>query len=606
MDIRSILNDHGIEDARTSTIDMDIGDVNQRITDLNQFVSGAFYDGIVQEIEAKKIQAYINSLNESNKKVTEQYTVIYNNEALYDGAVKDELFAAKSDYDLNYNRLISDINMAISDGISTLEEAEQVDESYLYLMDSSARLERALEVARDTILGKRTSIAEQNAIGHAEEIKTGILEITDDIDERLLSMEGYVDGTFRDGVVTEFEAKNIQSYIDSLRMQKTQLDKKYTEVYNNYFLSGIPKINLADAKAQYDTRHDALIAIIILAISDSKATPEESDNVRQGFVELDVTLSLLVMRFEIAVDSLSQARADEAERLAKEGAAEYTDRQVGVVDAIIKEIVADEIITSLERSTIKDDITKITGVILGDTDNMPDIATIDLSNQGEVYFARNEAITTGLAADHLDVLALEDAYTTLAIYLNAMTPKPWDVTSTDIISVDKVVWRTNWMDYYLAISVLRLRIAEKIKYDRDDVVLKLESVESTITEHTNEIVLRVLTETYEEDMDALNKKVEQVETNLGYDCEVHSTNGYYFKNGEVSTTIYAVVYRGVDNVTDLLSPSQFNWKRISSDTAGDAEWNNAHVNIGKQFTVTKDDVYARATFACDITIETTT
>lgn len=605
MDIRSILNDHGIEDARTSTIDMDIGEITQRITDLDQFVTGAFYDGIVSEIEAKKIQAYINALNESNKKVAEQYNAIFNNEALENGAVKDELFAAKAGYDLLYSTLIADINMAIADGVSTPEEATQVDESYLALMDASARLERALEVARDTILGKRTSEAEQNAIGHAETIKTDILEITDDIDRRLISMEGYVDGSFRDGVVTEFEAKNIQSYIDSLRLQKTQLDNKYTEVYNNYFLNGIPKINLASAKSQYDTKHNELIDTINSAIADGKATPAESDAVRQGFVELDTALSLLVMRFEIAVDALSQARADEAERLAKEGAAEYTDREVGILDAILKDIASDEIVTAFERSTIKDDITRITGVILGDTDNMPGIAAIDLAQKGEVYSARKEAFNAGLAVDHLDVIALEDAYTNLATYLNGMTPKPWDVTSANNIPVDKVVWRTNWLDYYLAVSVLRERIAEKLKGNMDDVALRVESAESTILFHNDEILLRVKKDTYEADMLEVNNKINGIETISSYDCEVHSTNGYIFKNGDISTIVYAVVYRGLDNVTDTLATSQFNWTRISNDPAGDAVWNSEHVNVGKQFPVTRDDVHVRATFACDITVETT-
>jgi hypothetical protein len=602
MDIRSILSDHGLEGALTSSLDVDLNDINQRITDLNQFVSGAFYDGIVTEIEAKKISAYINILSEANRKVLETYNTIYGNEALDDGAVKDELFAAKAAYDLLYSTLITDINMAISDGISSQEEAAQVDESYLALMDGSARLERAFEVARDAILGKRTTVAEQNAIAYAEEMKTEITDITDAIDGRLIAMEGYVDGTFRDGIVTEFEAKNIQSYLESLKLQKTELDYKYEEVYKNYFLTGVPKLNLLDAKGKYDEKYLNLVNVINTAIEDGIATPLESDNVRQAFVELDTALSLLVNRFEIAIDSLSQARADEAERLAKEAAAEYTDREVGTIDTILKEIVSDDKITKLERSAIKDDVTKITGVILGDEQNMPDIAAIDLARKGELYSARKEAFNIGFATNELDIVTLEEAYTELATYLNAFTPKPWDVASEANIDVDKLVWRTKWLDYYLAVAVLRERIAERLNNTNNEILERVESAEATILLHDSEILLRITKDIYEVDMQEVNERLNNAETKIGYDCEVHSTNGYVFRNGEISTTVFAVVYRGTENVTDSLLPSQFIWKRISNDPEGDEVWNNEHVNVGKTFSVTKDDVYARATFTCDIVL----
>lgn len=86
---------------------------------------------------------------------------------------------------------------------------------------------------------------------------------------------------------------------------------------------------------------------------------------------------------------------------------------------------------------------------------------------------------------------------------------------------------------------------------------------------------------------------------IPYRVEILSTNGIIFKGGKISTTLKANVYLGSDNVTNLIEPSRFKWMRVGMNGEADLIWNAAHVGV-KEVPITKDDVYQRATFLCEI------
>ncbi|MGL5506975.1 MAG: hypothetical protein ACRDB0_03640, partial [Paraclostridium sp.] len=90
------------------------------------------------------------------------------------------------------------------------------------------------------------------------------------------------------------------------------------------------------------------------------------------------------------------------------------------------------------------------------------------------------------------------------------------------------------------------------------------------------------------------------EEDIAYKIEIVSTNGFLFTNGQISTTLNALVFKGKDEITDTLDKSKFKWTRVSMDPTTDEEWNTTHGIGVKQVTITKNDVYKRATFSCEI------
>ncbi|MDU2025054.1 MAG: hypothetical protein E6729_05790, partial [Finegoldia magna] len=85
-----------------------------------------------------------------------------------------------------------------------------------------------------------------------------------------------------------------------------------------------------------------------------------------------------------------------------------------------------------------------------------------------------------------------------------------------------------------------------------------------------------------------------------YNVELLSSNGLLFKNGVISTIIRAVVFKGDEDVTDLLDANQFKWKKTNGDGTPDEVWNAIHASGTKSVTIRTDDVNKRATFSCDI------
>lgn len=87
-----------------------------------------------------------------------------------------------------------------------------------------------------------------------------------------------------------------------------------------------------------------------------------------------------------------------------------------------------------------------------------------------------------------------------------------------------------------------------------------------------------------------------------YHVEILSTEGNIFKNGSIQTILFARVYKGDDDITDITDANCFKWERVSNDHEGDNAWNTAHFGGTKTITVTIDDVNKRATFNCSIEI----
>jgi hypothetical protein len=84
------------------------------------------------------------------------------------------------------------------------------------------------------------------------------------------------------------------------------------------------------------------------------------------------------------------------------------------------------------------------------------------------------------------------------------------------------------------------------------------------------------------------------------EVQIISENGLLFKNGIIQTTLKAIVYRGKDNITNVLDANQFRWTKTLGDGTPDDDWNNRHAGGKKSIVLTANDIYRRATFNCEI------
>lgn len=83
--------------------------------------------------------------------------------------------------------------------------------------------------------------------------------------------------------------------------------------------------------------------------------------------------------------------------------------------------------------------------------------------------------------------------------------------------------------------------------------------------------------------------------------QIVSSNGNIFKNGQIETKLSVTVWKQNRDITALFNDTDFYWTRVSSDPVADEAWNALpeHQNT-KEINVTASDVYARATFNCNL------
>ncbi len=94
----------------------------------------------------------------------------------------------------------------------------------------------------------------------------------------------------------------------------------------------------------------------------------------------------------------------------------------------------------------------------------------------------------------------------------------------------------------------------------------------------------------------INKKIENIDTSL-YHADISAT-GTSITRDSSSITLTAKLLNGSTEVETTVS--SFSWKRVSSNTASDTTWNNAH-KAKKEVTITSSDLEASANFYCEVT-----
>lgn len=84
---------------------------------------------------------------------------------------------------------------------------------------------------------------------------------------------------------------------------------------------------------------------------------------------------------------------------------------------------------------------------------------------------------------------------------------------------------------------------------------------------------------------------------------LQSTNGLVFKGGDISTTIYAVVMKGSEIVTDTIPETAFQWQKLDKDGNIIQGWTPTYVaNEKDKIVITPSDIVERATFNCILSL----
>lgn len=160
--------------------------------------------------------------------------------------------------------------------------------------------------------------AEQNANTYTNTVKTQLQKDITDVNNSVSALDNYVDGAFKDGIISNAEATAIEKYLNTVNLEKTDLDGRYLQIYNNTDLTNTTiKTDLYNKKVAYNSAHTNLINSINTAIADGKTTVAEKQDVDSKFASYRTALANLTTAFEKALTSISQKQASDAKETAK-------------------------------------------------------------------------------------------------------------------------------------------------------------------------------------------------------------------------------------------------------------------------------------------------
>lgn len=138
----------------------------------------------------------------------------------------------------------------------------------------------------------------------------------DDVSDAVSNLDTTINTTFKDGIISEAEAKAIASNINVLNAEKADIDAYYNKLHANAYLTGTAKTNLASAKTAYNTAHTNLINSINTAIADGKTTATEKADVDAKFSAYNNALSAYQTRVgeaDKAIQDTIKKVADDAQ-----------------------------------------------------------------------------------------------------------------------------------------------------------------------------------------------------------------------------------------------------------------------------------------------------
>ena len=316
-------------------------DTADSVEGLHNYVDGAFADGIIDEAEAKTIEKYINTVNNTKQAIEATYNKLYTNVYL-SGPAKIGLLNAKVSLMGSIESLINTINAAILDGFTTSEEKKDVDNKFTLFNSAYADFNTAVEAANKAIQDKLKDYSDE-ALKQAMQALEDAADAAKAAQDAATSVEGlhdYVDGAFADGIIDEAEAKAIEKYLNTVGNTKSAVEATYSKLYVNAYLEGSAKTDLLNAKVSLSGAIDNLIAAINTAIADGQTTIEEKKNVDDKFTLFNSALA----SFNTAVEGANKAIQDKLKSYSDECTADLKvlntqiSAQVTRVDSLTQRI----------------------------------------------------------------------------------------------------------------------------------------------------------------------------------------------------------------------------------------------------------------------------
>lgn len=251
-----------------------------------------------------------------------------------------------------------------------------------------------------------------------------------DVSDAVSNLDTTINTTFKDGIISEAEAKAIASNINVLNAEKADIDAYYNKLHANAYLTGTAKTNLASAKTAYNTAHSALITEINKAIADGKATATEKADVDAKFTAYNNALSAYQTRVgeadkaiqdtikKVADDAQASANTAQSAANAAQSTANQAQADANAANSKLKTWASDNYISPQEKTALrqqKSDIQAEEKEIEANANRYG----ISLASYSTAYNSAISALNKYTATSPENIQVIQSEYDNIAAYYTA-------------------------------------------------------------------------------------------------------------------------------------------------------------------------------------------
>ena len=406
--------------------------INQQLTSTSNTTLTADISNYIKDLTNLKITGYTSgsSYQSQTFSIYEIYIdVVYTfqttetelpTEDVYTSSVTIEIFQnttnnkrlleiAKTRYDFSYQQLKRVIETTISDKIFNYNiENEVIIKSQNYYREMYSEFNRVSMMSIDIIGNKKI-----------ESAKTDLNNEISDISNAIDTLENTMETTFKDGILSDSEKDTLRSILNLVAKEKTDIDRDYTNLYNNEDLTGDAKTNLKSAYDTFVSRHNTLTTTVNDIINKTGIIDNtDKSNLDTAFTNWRTALGNYRDASMNAIDAIARKKVDDSADVVNEYWSEIILGEDGIqerVGSLETKVTGtggiDERLRTAEQKITVDGITNLIKdryYTKGEIDTQIDVTVVSVKNQ--YYLSTSATSLSGGSWSDMAPTWAEDKY----------------------------------------------------------------------------------------------------------------------------------------------------------------------------------------------------
>ena len=363
LEIQDAANKEAFEELQSLLSDANaaIDEAKDATSDLEDYVNGAFEDGIIDQAEKIAIEKHLNNIESTKKNIDSTCAELIGNPYLEGTTILSTLKTANADFNTQYTNLVNAINTAIADNAVTSSEKTSVNNAFTAYNSSLATLSTVMEDANKAIQDYLKNYTDTKLMGYytrseiditVDGIEQSVTKVSTDLSTGLNSvgkqisalqsqlsdanaaideardatsdLENYVHGAFEDGIIDQAEKIAIEKHLNNIESTKKEVDSTYSILSGNPNLPSTQLSNLTSAKDSLNSYYTTLVNTINTTIADGKATDTEVASVKSAFTNFNTALGTFSQRVQECHKAIDAYLKSYSETL-KQQALDYAD-----------------------------------------------------------------------------------------------------------------------------------------------------------------------------------------------------------------------------------------------------------------------------------------